>query len=189
MYARDYNKFDWDRWAGKTARQVVGAFRIPQEFPESLPQWVITRIRPRLSPLVAPSLTWPPARPRAGGSPSTHLRLVRVKGMNSTLPASISLLNRSVATRVHHPSHTPIGPLFSAGSPADARRLPRKRSRLVYSESWNGTRYSEEGYRVRIVYVCVGTCVTSTRTRICRAQRMLVACASREPGLTDIVGF
>ncbi|RLU21787.1 hypothetical protein DMN91_006163, partial [Ooceraea biroi] len=33
-------QFDRDRRAGKTARQVVGAFRIPQEFPESLPQWL-----------------------------------------------------------------------------------------------------------------------------------------------------
>lgn len=48
-------------------------------------------------------------------------------------------------------THTspPMAPYFQP-VPTDARRLPRKRSRLGYSEPRDRTRYSAEGYRVRV---------------------------------------
>lgn len=183
MYARQHNKFDWDRRAGKTARQVVGAFRIPQEFPESLPQWVITRIRPRLSPLVAPSLTWLSRVPTRGwltlGSPPACVR-------ERDDPLLSRCLSHSRTAPLRHVRHPHTLSLIFSRFPTDAHRLPRKRSQLGYSEPRDGARYSEESYRVRIVCVYVGTCVTSTPTGICHIQRVLVACTSRELGLTDI---
>ncbi|EGI66411.1 hypothetical protein G5I_05094 [Acromyrmex echinatior] len=161
VYTREHIKFDWDRRGGKTARQVVGVFRIPQEFPESLPQWVITRIRPRLSPLVAPSLTIRTMRPRGGGStleftfgsPRAHER----DESNAPGAASVSLSNRFKSRHVPPTSPSPSAPYFQPISrPTRSATIARKRSRLgsiifVASRASRETRYSEEGYRVQIV--------------------------------------
>lgn len=194
---REHNKFDWDRRGGKTARQVVGAFRIPQEFPESLPQWVITRIRPRLSPLVAPSLTWPAAHPRAGFTPAHPLppyppfppTLVRARGMDPRHPASVSLSNHPVATRVPTP-HPPQPLIFSRFRPTPA----------AYPGNALGSVIASRGTGLDIVrkvtvcgaYICVcvcsSTCMTPTPTKIFAANGECLSLARTE-SLTDIIGL
>jgi len=113
-----------------------GAFRIPQEFPESLPQWVITRIRPRLSPLVAPSLTWLPHVPTRGwltlDSPPACARERDDPIFSRCLSHS-----RTAPLRHVYAAHTP-SPLFSTGSRPTLTAYPRKRSQLGYSEPRDG---------------------------------------------------
>lgn len=159
----------------KQARQVVGAFRIPQEFPESLPQWVITRISASFITTCSsiPDLTThAPTGGRAGGLmgglPPAHLPArARERDESNAPAASISLSNLSTSRHVYATQTHPNVPLFSASSPTDARRPPRKCSWLGYSEQRDGTRYSGGRFSVRIVCVCIGTCVTSTSTRTC----------------------
>jgi len=150
---------------------VVGAFRIPQEFPESLPQWVITRIRPRLSPLVAPSLTRPPrARPRAV-SPPNELDLLplspgRATETRSTPGASVSLPRHLAATRVRHPH--PLQPLiFSRFRPTPAD-YPGNALSLVIAGRGTGLDMVRKvtvcGSRA-CARVCARTCVTLTPVR------------------------